>query len=90
MHCKLDRDLFVANLHSDESDGCSVPVDVIVPFVVVAASVGEFSVLLGDKAALLIMVELLRVIMRRFKSSLRRLFSGDTFINELKLLDVAD
>lgn len=88
-HCKLDKDLFPFNLHKEESEGCSVPVEVIVPFVVVAASVGELSGLLfGDEVARL--DKLLLVTIFLFRSSLKRLFNGETFITELKLLQAAD
>lgn len=89
-HCNPDKDRLPFNLHKEESEGCSVAVEVIVPFVVVAASLGELSALLfGDEVARL--DKLLLVTIFLFKSSRRRLFSGETFMfNELKLEHVAD
>jgi hypothetical protein len=76
--------------HSDESDGCSGPVDVMAPLVVVAVSLGEVSgLVLGLAVDLPLGEEFIRDTIFLFRSSLSRLFSGDTLINELRLLEVA-
>lgn len=90
MHCKLDKDLLPELLQAVESDGCSGPVLVIVPLVVVPGSFDVFSELFGDATLRLNALDVLRITILRFKSSLNKLFNGDTFIKELKLLDVAD
>lgn len=57
---------------------------------VVALSPGELSGFgFGDAVDRPLDEELLLVTIFLFKSSLSKLFNGDTFINELKLLDVA-
>lgn len=87
-HCKY---LFPMNRHKEESEGCSDPVDVIVPFVILFASVGEFSEfpLLGEAVERPLLDELLLEINFLFKSSRSKLFKGETLISELKLLLVA-
>lgn len=89
MHWSPDRLLFAADLQTDESEGCSGPVDVIVPLVVVfIESPGELSGFwlgeLLDRA-----LDPLRTTIFLFKSSRSKDLRGDTFIIELKLLDVA-
>lgn len=62
----------------------------MVPLVVVAASLGELSELaFGDAVDLPRAVELFLDMIFLFKSSLSKLFSGDTLIKELRLLEVA-
>lgn len=62
----------------------------MVPFVVVALSPGELSGLgFGDAVERPLDDELLRVTIFLFKSSLSKLFKGETLIKELRLLDVA-
>lgn len=76
--------------HTDESDGCSGPVDVIAPFVVAASAAPSppLAFALGEAAERFLV--LLRVTIFRFKSSRSKDFSGETFINDVRLLDVAD
>lgn len=78
MHCKLERDRLQFDLQTEESEGCSEPVEVIAPFVVVPGSPGELS---GcecgdpdDRARF----ALLRTTIRLLRSSRSKLFKGDT------------
>ena len=90
MHCKLDSDRFPIARHSDESEGCSGPVLVMAPFVVVAVSLGEVSGLgLGLAVDRPRGDDVIRDTILRLRSSRSRLFSGDTLISELRLLEVA-
>lgn len=81
--------LLLKFLHNDESEGCSGPVDVIVPLVDIAESLADSEFAPGDAVDLPRPLEPLRDIIFRFRSSLSKLFNGDTLISELRLLEVA-
>lgn len=87
-HCNPERDRFTPARHKEESEGCSGPVEVIVPFVAAESTAVLSGLLFGDEVPLRLALLLVTIFL--FKSSRNKLFSGETLMRELKLLDVAD